>query len=214
MTFVASLCDKVMSVSNSSWRDRYYATSIDQVQAVYLELEVPRHRIIPSTAQVLSAATLISPTCSYEETPAPNIQDEDLSPISSASTASTSGYFNEPSSSVHSNTSTQSSSLENSPTEPLSSSSNSSPVLPLPAVATLYCPTCYQAFKGVYGISNRQRHIRSTHLRRTKYVCAELGCGIEYSRTDNLRKHQRAVHGLPWRTDRRHTPRSGRRKTS
>ena len=201
-----------MSQSSASWRHRYYAADLDKVQAICLELKQKRREMLPPVMQVHSAAAVISMDYSYQETPTSGTPDDDPSPTSSTSVTSMSGFSNGPSSSV-SGTSTQLSSLNNSPLGPLPSPSNIFPISPLPAVPTLYCSACGQAFKGAYRMTNRQRHIRNTHLRRVKHICPEPGCGVECSRTDNLRKHRRVVHGLVDKIERQSAPKHDRRKT-
>ncbi len=201
-----------MSQSDSSWRDRYYAANLDKVQAICLELINPKRQMLAVLKQVDTPATVPSQDRSCLGTPTSATSFQDPSPTSSTSTTSTSSFSNVSPGSITSYNSTQFSSLENSPTRPSPSPSNTSPTSPLPPVPILRCLTCGQAFKGVYRITNLQRHMRNTHIRRIKLVCPEPGCGIECSRTDNLRKHRRVVHGLIDKTTRQSAPKHDRRK--
>ena len=202
-----------MSQPDSRWRDRYYAADLDKVQAIYLELERPRRRILPITEQVRKLPTLVGMSHSHLETPTSANSRENPSPTSSTSTNSISSFSNGPPSSAISDASTQLSSLNSSPTEMLQSPSSNFSTAPLPPIPILRCSTCGQAFTGVYRMTNLQRHMRHTHVRRVKLICPEPGCGVECSRTDNLRKHRRVVHGLVDKITRQSTPRHDRRKT-
>lgn len=202
-----------MSQSDPSWRDRYYAANLDKVQAICLELTNPKSQTLAVLKQVDSAATVPSQERSCLGTPVSATSLQDPSPTSSTSTTSTSSFSNVSRGSGTSYNSTQFSSQESSPTICLPSPSDTSPTSPLPPVPTLRCSTCGQAFKGVYRTTNLQRHVRNTHIRRIKLVCPEPGCGIECSRTDNLRKHRRVVHGLIDKTTRHSAPKHDRRKT-
>ena len=209
MGLVASLCDNAMSQPNSSWRDRYYAADLDKVQAICLELERPRFQKISTIEQVKPFPTLAGPSYLRLETPTSANAHGKHSPTSSISTTSTSSFSNDPPSSATSDAGTQLSSLNSSPTELfLQSPSNDFSTPPLPPIPILRCSTCGQAFRGVYRATNLQRHMRYTHVRRVKFICPEPGCGVECSRTDNLRKHRRVVHGLVDKTTRHN-----RRKT-
>lgn len=202
-----------MSQSGPSWRDRYYAAGLDKVQAICLELKSARQQMLSVPEQVHTPATVPSRDRSSLETPTSATLLQDPSPTSSTSTTSISSFSNGPSGSTTSDTSTQLSSLENSPTGPLPSPSNIFPTSPVPSVPILRCSTCGQAFKGLYRMTNLQRHMRNTHIRRIKLVCREPGCGVKCSRTDNLRKHRRVVHGLVDRLTRQSAPKHDRRKT-
>ncbi len=202
-----------MSQSDPSWRDRYYAAKLDKVQAICLELKNPRCRMPLPMKQVDSAATVPSQDRSFLETPISATTLGDPSPTSSTSTNSVCSFLNGHSGSTTSDTSTQLSSVDNSPIGPLPSPSNAFPTSPLAPVPSLRCSTCGQAFKGVYRMTNLQRHMRNTHVRRVKLVCPEPGCGVEYRRTDNLRRHRRVVHGLVDKITRQNAPKHDRRKT-
>ena len=202
-----------MSQSNPSWRNRYYAADLDKVQAISLELERPRCQILSPTESASNRVILLGQNVSCLETPTPASSHQDPSPTSTTSTTS---IFSSPggtSGSIYSGTSTQPSSLNSSPTEPLPSPSNGFSIPPFRSTPLLHCSTCGQAFKGAYRNTNLQRHMRSTHFRRVRLFCPEPGCSVECSRTDNLRKHRRVVHGLVDKITRQSTTRHDKRKT-
>ncbi len=202
-----------MSQSNPSWRDRYYAADLDKVQAIILELKSPRRRIFSPVEQASNRVIPFGQNVSCLEISRSASPHQDPSPTTTTSTTSIFSFSNGTSGSIYSGASTQPSSLNSSPTEPSPNPSNGFPTPPLPSVPFLRCSTCGQSFKGAYRSTNLQRHMRSTHLRRVKLVCPEPGCSVECSRTDNLRKHQRVVHGLVKKITRQSTVRHDRRKT-
>lgn len=208
---VASLCDSSMSCSNLRWRDRYYAASLDKFQAIYWELERQRRHKLSPIHRSHSPARLSTRACLRLPTFASSI--EGTSPTSSTSATSFHSFSNASLHTTSSDTSTQPSSLDSSPTGPLPSPSQTFSISSISPVPTLCCSTCSQPFKGVYRTANLQRHMRNTHQRREKLVCPEPGCGVECSRTDNLRKHRKGVHGIVDKMIRQSTPRHDRRKT-
>ena len=201
-----------MSQPDPSWRDRYYAAILDEVQATCLELEGPRRRMLPPVEEVFPTTTILGQEYSYLQTPTSVTPLGDPSPTSSTSATSLSSFSNGTWGSTG-DPCTQPSSLDNSPTEILPGPNKSFSTPSVPPVPTLHCSTCGQAFKGVYRMTNLRRHMRNTHLRRVKLICPELGCDVECSRTDNLRKHRRVVHGIVDRAIRHGSQKRHRRKT-
>ena len=75
-----------------------------------------------------------------------------------------------------------------------------SPCTPSPKTApnTSVCSHCSATFTGnpQHRTSNLKRHERTMHRGRSKLLCPESGCGVEFSRSDNLRKHRKTAHGI------------------
>ena len=69
---------------------------------------------------------------------------------------------------------------------------------PIPAQEASTCVTCGASFTGTHQhrASNLKRHERTMHKRRSKLICSEEGCEVEFNRSDNLRKHKKTAHGI------------------
>ena len=57
------------------------------------------------------------------------------------------------------------------------------------------CPICPAVFRGRYSGTNMRRHKRYTHGNKARPPCTMPGCSATSSRSDNLSKHMRTVHG-------------------
>lgn len=179
-----SLYDSAWSHTDPNWRDRYYATDIDKVLAIFAEL----HKKPRLTLETAHHKTLIDST--YSASPSPAKSSHGYISTSSSATTRTPSTLHD-----FSNSSTNSSNtpatLNMTPPDstvehPFDQSSRSG--------SSISCEICGQSFKGKVRDqkSNLLRHIRTVHRRSTK-VCPE--CSTTLTRSDNLRKHQRAFHG-------------------
>ena len=225
--YVAALCDNAME-QDPSWRDRYYATYIDNILAVSTEqdnekrrsLKPPSKRPPPiNTALANSGRKKPSLTSSSFTSSKPK-----AATTGSLPSTSTSDTFESPVSALFSSTSrhesgtwtTPATSPETcafaiapspiSPCTPVRGIAKSSlpclvsPCTPSPttAINTSVCSRCGATFTGnpQHRTSNLKRHERTMHRRRSKLLCPEVGCGVEFSRSDNLRKHRKTAHGI------------------
>ncbi|KAL8926431.1 MAG: hypothetical protein Q9208_002974 [Pyrenodesmia sp. 3 TL-2023] len=96
-----------------------------------------------------------------------------------------------------SNSDTQLNSAEASPSSGTLSifPANADTQAPIPLDTSL-CPICDTPFTGTFQhrMSNLNRHIKYKHRGLGKFRCQTEGCNKEYTRPDNLLKHQRVKH--------------------
>ena len=180
-----------MYKAGPNWRDRYYATHLDMILASLVEIDnrqrfdhiIARHqhytnaKAMPDDMQTWPESTP-TPSSSQSQT----LIGSSLSTITS--TTFTGGYS--PPIQPSSTTSPGSSFSAQTP-----SSSSSTEIT--------RCPQCPAFFTGSARDrnSNLRRHKRTMrdHGNEVGHLCSVEGCGKIFSRTDNLGKHVRTVHG-------------------
>ena len=190
-----------MEEPDSSWRDSYYATGLDNVLA--LGISATRR----PNASVLGVAGPERPTASYSPPLTSRSQSEStaVSPLTATSyTSMGSSLF-----SMRGRSNTSPTTV--SPT--LSSSPQYSDIL-IPSTETTYCKSCPAKFTGSPQDrkSNLQRHLRTTrrHEKIGGFRCPEQDCGMLLSRSDNLKNHMQTAHGSP-KSSKKQTPSKRRR---
>ena len=184
-----------MRQPDSAWRDRYYASALEKILAMSLEIENHQLMISPFARpwpdiRAFAAGKAKEPT---QDSSIPNASDAtaafmDSSP-STLSSGSRDSFFwtnSEVSSMVTPTTAT--------------SSFSSSLVSPSTPVDKMKCPFCPATFAPLYGKANLQRHLRSAsvHGNGTAFVCPELGCSsiLRSTRKDHLKIHHQRKHQM------------------
>lgn len=177
-----------MHEAGLNWRDRCYATHLDMVFILVVEMDtrqrleqvVPRHRRnneiyeLADTEQILAESNLES------------FSTERQTPIGSLPSTITSPSF------------TSRSSPTTQPSSTTSPESSFSALSPSSITNVTHCPLCSAQFTGSLRdrSSNLRRHMRTTrnHGSAVGLPCTVPGCNAIISRSDNLVKHIRTVH--------------------
>lgn len=170
-----------MHEEGPNWRDRFYATEIDEIltSLEHIDNRYRRRTSVNSMPEMVQTLTESIPTPS-------SIESQTLigSPLSAFTSPTVVGGYSPP---------TQSSST----TSPESSFSAPTPSSSRTDVER--CPKCPAVFTGSPRdrASNLRRHMRTTreHGNAVGLLCPIPGCGVTLSRSDNLGKHIKTVHG-------------------
>ena len=178
-----------MHKAGPNWRDRYYATDLDTVLASAVEMN-NRQRLNgmqicrPHLVQVMAMPD--THQTRFDNIPTPSSVTSQTFTGSSPSTVASTAHIND-------------SSPQNHPS--LTASPESSFSAPSPSffdADVTRCTLCPAVFKGSAGdrASNLRRHMRTTreHSNTVGFTCRRPGCGTIMSRSDNLKKHVKAVH--------------------
>lgn len=200
-TMVASLCDEVMLLRNTSWRHKYYEKDLRQV------LDISQTKLhsgslpISSRPRLNTALAITGQQRPHQESPLSARSDRSLDSINSVSATLTPSTFPSSSGSPSNDDHfifTPEISPSSSPVE--LPAPDPSSFLPLRTAknTSLRCNICNTSFSGSKRdqTSNFQRHRRTMHSNRSELSCPEVDCDKSYSRSDNLLKHRRVVHGL------------------
>ncbi len=186
-----------MGQSDPTWRDRYYATTLDLSLAKSFEIdkhqrseatESPLINHRPSVSvldvarpdQVTRNASVVMTSLQTDDSP-------NVSPISTMSASSMQS----------SGTSTRDSTLT-SPTaytESTSSEEFTPPSSPVQKQGAR-CHQCGKTFAGTSCLTNLQRHLRfaKIHDNVATFECPNPGCGKRFGRSDNRNKHFQTAH--------------------
>lgn len=200
---VTFLCDQAVQSHESSWRNGYYATHIDHMQAIWLGLEKRRRRAsehsplsdrygqvhpFPNHAQNLCA----TPTSSISEcsasTPSTLMSNSSSLTLASTNTSSDDTFW--------------ASSSDPSPASSIPSSLSSPGQLQhytgATAQAVTRCLICSQPFRGNFENrkSNLRRHLRHIHHQGEQSACNVTGCDKIFGRADSLRIHRQKAHNI------------------
>lgn len=177
---VTSTCDQIMHEAGPNWRSRCYATDMIMVVASLVEIDNRQHLDHIETRRRrhtdVNAMTATMQTLS-ESTPTPP-STERQTPIRTPLSIVTSSKY--------------SSVIQTSPTTSPESSFSAPSASSLSTNITP-CPLCPKVFKGRYSKTNMRRHKRYEHGNDAKPPCPI--CGAILSRSDNLGKHVKTVHG-------------------
>ena len=180
-----------MYKAGPNWRDPCYATDLDMVLASFVEIDNRHHfdHIIARDQHYTNANAMPDDIQTWpESTPTPSSSQGQTLIGSSLSTLTSPTFTGGYSPPFQPSSTTSPGSSSSAPTPPSSSSTE-----------VTRCPQCPALFTG--SVRNRntnlRRHIRTTrdHGIAVGLPCSVEGCGKILSRTDNLGKHMRTVHG-------------------
>ena len=181
---VTSACDQIMHEAGPNWRNRCYATDIVMVIASLVEIdnlqhldhiETRRRRHTNINAMAANVQTL------HESTSTPLSKERETPILTTLSIVTSPTYTGEYSSAFQTSPTT---SPESSFSAPTASSSSTN---------ITRCPLCPKVYKGCSSGTNMRRHERYAHGNKAKPRCPR--CNAMLSRSDNLGKHMRTVHG-------------------
>ena len=172
-----------MHEAGTNWRHRCYATDMIMVIASFMEIDTRQRLDHTKTRRrrhtnVNAIAADMQP--SSDDTPIPlpiERQTPIRTPLSIVTSLTYIGDY--------------------SPISPTTSpeSSFSAPAASSSSTSITRCPQCPKVFKGRYSKTNMRRHKRYAHGDEAKPSCPIPGCHAILSRSDNLGKHIRTVHG-------------------
>ena len=182
-----------MQDSNPNWRNRYYATLLDNALAVARESEKrPKSTVFPTKNDDLVLGEQTQPsnnlptTLSYTpESNSTNTSPRTLNSNSSPDDSRLSTLGN----SITSPSTLRGGESHNSP-------SSSQP----PSTEVLSCPECPSSPNNKFqNRSNLNRHMHSTKKHNNgmqRHTCPMADCNAPLGRSDNVNKHLKNVHGI------------------
>ena len=187
-----------MNCPNSSWRDPWLITDLDDIIARYLEMN--KSQQIGCSLNHwpnISVLSVIQPAQSILEAPASMVFD-----IHACNLRDTSAIIT-----TQTSINTSQKIGSSAPSAATSQTSTCSPsgVLAIPTSEEGYCQSCSKTFMGTPRDrkSNLTRHIRTSHNKDSVFKCPKPGCSSKYTRTDNLNTHLREKHRLESPRERR-----------
>ena len=172
-----------MHEAGPDWRNRCYATDIIMVMASLVEIDnrqrldhIQARRRRHTNVKAMAADMQTLP----ESTPTPLLMERQTpirTPLSIVTSPTYTGEY--------------------SPISPITSpeSSFSAPAASSSSASITRCPLCPKVFKGRWSRTNMRRHKRYAHGSEARPSCPIPGCHAILSRSDNLGKHVRTVHG-------------------
>lgn len=175
-----------MFTSSSSWRDRYYATSLDEVLSIFYESKKKKPSVdrVENEMDGPQNKSLIfmksGQSVNSTDSPTTTLTDGTFlgSPDSCGKDSNTTLAWNNSSSS--------------SPVDSISTTFNASMSCPYPP-----CKASFRAKKDQDQRTNLLRHIRTQHTPDLEpYACPVSGCGKTYTRSDYVKRHCRDHHGV------------------
>ena len=198
---VQSFCNSAMEEPNSSWRNAFYITDLDKIEAIAFEIgkrQLPESplAIFQQNASVFDAVRPKRPTINCHAPPTASMYGQSPTIPSSSSSASN---CTQTKSSVF----TDCDSISPSATMVSQTPSTSPQTLKFPTTTDgiTRCQYCGATFKGSLRNrrSNLQRHWRTARIHNSSGVfkCSAQGCGSVFGRSDNLSKHTQTAHGTP-----------------
>ena len=195
-----------MESSEPSWRNPYYVTDLDNVLALYLELNKrqqigssPNHW--PNTS-VFALLRSPPPIAQSTESLVSNSHGSNLGASPASRTSQVLVNNSAP------------------PSEIASQGLTFPPPIALPTSVSEveYCRPCSKAFKGTpqNRKSNFLRHLKTSrkHNRDAVYICPKPGCNSKHKRTDNLNKHLQTAHEILSKSERRQAIGASKRMVS
>lgn len=215
---VSFLCDAMMHGLGPRWRHQYYATELDAVLGVSMELAKKHRRVHDAASQwklcgkMPTLDSMIVPVC---DSPSSTGSDTTILTPDSSSLESVAASVLSPCTSLSGRDFvpwTHDFSSISSPIAPPSSSPRELPNQPFPELPnaasplglqpshmdSLRCELCSQIFTGKLRDqrTNLKRHNKTCHDRIPKYKCSKLNCSKAYTRSDYLQKHYRKLHSI------------------
>ena len=200
MTF---LCRQAEQSQDSILRDRYYASHIEHLQALWNELDKGRRHDFEQSPlperYVQLHAFPENAQGFYAEPPSAtsDMSASSGSTLASKSTPVTPASTNTSSQSTLQTSSSNSSSPSNTPSS-LSSLGQLQRYTGATAQFVTRCYICDQPFRGTLQnrMCNVRRHLRHTHHQGEQMACSEPGCDKTFGRSDNLRIHRQKAHNI------------------
>ena len=188
---VRNLCDRVMWQC-PAWRDRYYATGIDKILLIILELDKrQKHNLLfqnsgPDFIEHNSNAPGYNNTEAFDWEMLNHQSMMDTSPTTIDSSSPAPSFLTGVTDSANTSPSTVQA-VSDVISSPTSSDSNTREV---------FCDQCGKSFRGGSRSSNLLRHQRTAkiHNKSAMFGCLKRGCDTKFSRSDNMMDHVRKVH--------------------